>query len=372
MKNSVQIFVTGTRGIPNIPGGIETHCQELYPLIAYKNYTILISGRQKYLKSNQTEWQKVKIIPVYSPSHENIEAIVHTFFSILKAWSLKVDLIHIHAVGPALLVPFAKLLRLKVIFTNHGQDYKKKKWGKIAKWLLWCGEYLGCLFSDGVIVISKDIKKIVQNRVSRKYFLIHNGVTFPTLSKKNDFLHLLNLRPKEYLLTVARFVPEKGLDLLVKAFRMIKTKYRLVIVGDTNYDTKYANYLKKIIDNDDRIIRTGYITGEPLNQIYSHSKLFILPSYNEGLPIVLLEAMSYHLSILASDIPAHLEINLSKGRYFKCGNILDLKGKIKHFLKNDISVSEKEDYSYRIKKDYNWETIAEQTINVYKRVLSKK
>ncbi len=112
--------------------------------------------------------------------------------------------------------------------------------------------------------------------------------------------------------------------------------------------------------------------GEPLAQIYSHVGLFVLPSYHEGLPIALLEAMSYGLSVLVSDIPANLEVGLARERYFKCGDMDDLKEKIDyHYIANPISPEEKSIFRSRIEETYNWEKIADQTIKVYEKTLVK-
>ncbi|MBU1343724.1 MAG: glycosyltransferase family 4 protein [Proteobacteria bacterium] len=367
----MNLFVTGTRGIPDIPGGIETHCQELYPLIAEKGYKITISGRKNYLKSNRREWKGLKILPVWTLPNLYAEAIVHTFFSILKAKSLKADLLHIHAIGPAILIPFAKCLGLKVVFTSHGQDYKKKKWGIWAKLILSCGEYLGGRFSDNVIAISDSIHDILLKRCKRKAYIIYNGVSLPEPSTNTEFLDRIGVTPDRYVLAVSRFVPEKGLDLLIKALQLGYTPYKLVIAGDADHETNYSKNLKQMIDADDRIMRTGYITGEPLNQLYSHAGLFVLPSFHEGLPIALLEAMSYGLSVLVSDIEANLEVGLAKERYFNCGDITDLKEKIDYHLANPISPDEKSIFRSRIEERYNWTKIADQTIKVYEETLAR-
>lgn len=368
----MKIFITGSRGIPDIPGGVEKHCQELYPLIANMGHDVHVATRKSYvLNKQQHTWNNVNLVPIYGPLQKSFEAIVHTLLSVIEAWKLNVDIIHVHAVGPGLLVPFAKFLGLKVVITNHGPDYDRQKWGMAAKFMLRLGEYLGGMFADNVIVISTPIQNIVKTRCKKESYIIHNGVPVSEKSKQTDYLDKLGVKSGNYIIAVSRFVPEKGLDLLVKTYRVIDSKYKLVIVGDADHETKYSINLKHMIDVDNRIIRTGYITGEPLNQLFSHAKLFVLPSYHEGLPIALLEAMSYGLSVLVSDIPANLEVNISKERFFKCGDLEDLRIKMKRLLEKEISEEEKHNFQLLIKDKYNWNTIAKQTIEVYEKTISQ-
>ena len=367
----MKIFVTGTRGIPDIPGGVEKHCQMLYPLIASMGHDIYVATRKSYVKEKYAIWKDVKLVHIYASKQKNFEAIVHTFFAIIKAWKLKVDIVHIHAVGPGLMVPFAKILGLKVVVTNHGPDYERQKWGKTAKFILRLGEYLGGKFADNIIVISSVIQNIILRRCKKQSYIIHNGVPIPKSSKETDFLDKIGVKPANYIIAVSRFVPEKGLDLLVKSFQKTDAGYKLVIAGDADHETKYSIRLKQMIDGDNNIIRTGYITGEPLNQLFSHAGLFVLPSYHEGLPIALLEAMSYGICVLVSDIPANLEVGLPETRYFKCGDLNDLKKKILFHINRKINKNEKAYFKLQIKEKYDWARIAEQTIKVYEDTLSR-
>jgi glycosyltransferase involved in cell wall biosynthesis len=361
----MRIFVTGTRGIPDIPGGVEKHCQELYPLIADAGHSVVVATRTPYVKHRQARWKNIALQHIYAPRIKSLEAIVHTFLAVITARRLKADIVHIHAVGPGLMVPFARLLGLKVVVTNHGPDYDRQKWGRAARFMLRAGEYLGARFAGRVIVISRVIQEIVRNRCNRPSRIIYNGVPVPNLSTGKDFLDRLGVAPGRYILAVSRFVPEKGLDLLVTAFQAARPDWKLVIAGDADHDTAYSRKLKAMIDADDTIIRTGYITGEPLNQVFTHAGLFVLPSYHEGLPIALLEAMSYGLSVLVSDIPANLEVGLAEERYFKCGDADDLKEKLTHHLDFPITPEEKARFRRWIREKYNWHKIAQQTIQVY-------
>lgn len=363
MQKRIKVIVLGTRGIPDIQGGVETHCQELYPRIAKKGYDITVITRTPYIKNRTiTSYNGVKLKHIYAPRKKSFEAIVHTCLGILYAKFNKADILHIHAVGPSLLTPFAKLLRLNVVVTNHGPDYERKKWGKFAKAILRIGEKLGSLYADRIIVISEVIKRVISEKYNKKdSYLIYNGVNLPDKSDKTDYLNSLGLIPKKYIIGVGRFVEEKGFHDLINAYKNIKTDVKLVLVGDSDHETEYSRKLK-ISAKNNNVILTGFIKGDSLNQIFSNAGLFVMPSYHEGLPIALLEAMSYDLDILASDIPANLELNLNHINYFITGNIEDLKRKLSSKLTEHHQV---DNYINIIKNKYNWESKALETINVY-------
>jgi len=368
----VRVFVIGTRGIPDIPGGIERHCQSLYPPIAQSGVQVWVATRKPYAVVQENFWQNVGLVHLYAPINKTLETIVHTFLGVLKARQLKADVIHFHGIGPALLVPMAKLLGLTVVMTHHGPDYDRQKWGNFAKKMLRLGEYIGTNLSDEVIVISKVIHQIVKSRCHRQSTIIPNGVPQVRGAKKTDWLESAGVTPGNYILAVSRFVPEKGLDLLIQAAKDIKTDTALVIVGDADHESPYSRKLKQEIDRNDKITRTGYLTGIPLDQLFSHARLFVLPSYHEGLPIALLEAMSYGLSVLVSDIPANLEVELDKNCYFKCGDPEDLKTKIETALSGSGHKAEALRYQELIKRDYNWQTIAQETITIYNKARKKE
>ncbi len=363
----MKIFVIGTRGIPHIPGGVERHCEELYPRIVARGHQVYLCTRSPYVNHPGGEWRGVKLINCYAPRKKNLEAIVHTFNSLVKARAYRPDVVHIHGIGPSLLVPFARLMGLRVVVTNHGPDYHRKKWGKTAKAVLYLGEKLGGIFANEVIAISSVIADIVRDRCHRESNLIYNGVTLPLRSRQTDFLKTLGVEPGKYILGVARFVSEKGLHDLIKAFKMLDSKNKLVIVGDADHETAYSKNLRKNAAEDNRIILTGYITGEFLNQVYSHARLFVLPSYHEGLPIALLEAMSYDLPVLVSYIPANKEIKLPSERYFRCGDADDMREKMEVLLEKELSETEQQQMREQIEEKYNWDRIADQTIEVYRK-----
>lgn len=368
----MKIFVTGTRGVPDIPGGVEKHCQELYPRIVAEGHEVILATRTSYVKERLDVWSGVKLTHIFAPQKKSLEAIVHTFLALLKARIVSPDIVHIHAIGPALMVPFARLLGLKVVVTNHGPDYDRQKWGGAAKFMLRLGEKLGGIFANEVIVISTVIAEIIRKRCGRESNLVYNGVPVPLKSQATGQLEKRGINAGNYLLAVARFVPEKGLHDLVDAFRLIEGDTQLVIAGDADHESEYSRKLKEMAAQDSRIVLTSYITGEELNQVYSHARLFVLPSYHEGLPICLLEAMSYGLPVLISDIPANMEVQLPAERYFKCGDTNELHLKLEALLGKSLSAQEQQCIREQIEQKYNWDLIAEQTVEVYHNALSRR
>lgn len=359
----MKIVVTGTRGIPNIMGGVETHCEELFPRIVSSEYNITIIRRKSYVKDDLHEYKGVKLINIETPKKKSFEAIIHTFKAILKAKKLHADIIHIHAIGPALVTPLARLLGMKVVFTHHGPDYDRDKWGKLAKFMLKLGERMGTMFANEVIVISNVINNILITKYKRKdCHLIYNGVPEPEFCDYPQYFEELGIEAGKYVLGMCRFVPEKNLHHLVEAFSRIDAKgCKLVLAGDTDFEDEYSLNLKKEAQKHG-VVLPGFIKGQKLHSLLTHARCFVLPSSHEGLPIALLEAMSYKLPVIVSNIPANLEVNLNPENYFKVGDINELANKIQKNVQESFKRIE-----YDMTK-YNWNTIAQQVISVYNKL----
>ena len=358
----MKIVVTGTRGIPNILGGIETHCEEVFPRIAARGYEVTIIRRKNYAHDHLREYKGVKLLDISAPHVKALEAIVHTFRAVHAAkFKLKADVLHVHAVGPALVIPYAKLLGMKVVFTNHGPDYERDKWNWLAKFMLRLGERIGVRFSDQIIVISKVINDILRTRYRREdAHLIYNGIPSSDYHEDSEYLRSLGVDSRKYIFAMGRFVPEKNFDQLIRAFTAVEDKkdYRLVIAGDANFDDIHSIELKRLARENDTLL-TGFIKGDKLHTLLNNASAFVLPSSHEGLPISLLEAMNYDLPVIVSDIPANREVNLPAENYFRVNKENELKEKLqKHILQGYQPVV------YDMKQ-YNWDEIANQMIEVY-------
>lgn len=360
----MEIVVTGTRGIPDIMGGVETHCEELFPRIAGKGFDVTVIRRTNYVKDDLTEWKGVKLLDIESPKKKSFEAIVHTFRAINRAKKMGTDILHIHAVGPALLVPYAKALGMKVVFTHHGPDYDRDKWGLAAKTVLRLGERLGCMFADEVIVISDVIRNLIKEKYGRTRHvrLIYNGVSQPEICDFPEYFNELGIEKGKYILGMCRFVPEKNLHHLIAAYAKIKETspdIRLVLAGDTDFEDDYSRGLKETARKNG-VVLTGFIKGKRLHSLLTHCRCYCLPSSHEGLPIALLEAMSYGVKVVVSDIPANLEVGLPENDYFPTGDVDVLAEKLKGMVDGPL-----EHVAYDMSK-YDWDKIAGQVSEIYR------
>jgi glycosyltransferase involved in cell wall biosynthesis len=255
---------------------------------------------------------------------------------------------------------------IKTVLTYHGINYLHQKWNASEKKILQIGEFLGMKFADRVIVVSRANKKFLEEKHARKDLVyIPNGVSLSEIIAPGDTLSTYGIKAGRYAFIACRFVPEKGLHDLVKAYKMIENReFKLVIAGDADHETEYSRRLKQEAE-EAGVILTGFLSGKPLEELYSNAGLFVLPSYHEGLPIVVLEALSYGLPVLLSDIPPHREIALPEFRYFKVGDTDALSGKMQALMQEGISREEQEAHKEALSRDYNWDRIAEATYNLF-------
>ena len=365
----MKVVVIGTRGIPNIQGGVETHSEELFPRLVKLGVDVTLIRRTCHVPEgdNATEYKGVKLVDIYAPKKKSLEAIVHSVLATFKAKRLGADILHVHAIGPSLCCPLGRLLGMKVVATNHGPDYNRQKWGFVAKAMLHVGEWCQAHFANHIISISDVITTILAEKYGRKenVTLIYNGVEKPQKTTDVSYLTELGLEPHKYVLALGRFVPEKRFDLLIRAFQACNHgNFKLVLAGDSDYGGEYSRVLKQQAKVAG-VVLTGFVKGENLNQLFSNASLFVLPSTHEGLPISLLEAMSYNIDVLVSDIPANKLPELEESDFFHVDN----ESHLVEMLNNKFSNLQPQ-RQYDLSK-YDWDHIAQQTLAAYEECLKK-
>lgn len=369
-----KIVITGTRGIPHIMGGVEAVVEEIAPRLVALGYDVTVIRRGDYvseLANSETEikdgeryWKGVRLIDLKSPKKKSLEAFVHTWRAIKKAKEMEADVVHINAIGPALMTPFARIMGMKVVFHHHGPDYDRDKWGFVAKMALKTGEWLGCKFANHTLVISNVIRELVANRcgLTKNVSLVYNGVSVAKYCYEPEFFAELGIEEGKYILGMCRFVPEKHLHDLVESYKALPVSLRkvvkLVLAGDTDFEDEYSLNLKKMA-REAGVVLTGFVQGTKKFSLLTNAMCYSLPSSHEGLPIALLEAMSYQLPVITTAIPANLEVGLDTEQYHEVGDVDALAQKLEATCSRPLE---------RVKYDmgkYDWNRIAKQIAGVY-------
>lgn len=372
---NVKILMLGFRGMPNIQGGIEAHVEHLSQELVKLGCEVEVLARSPYVKSGAakySEWRGVKITRVWSPRSSHLETVLHTFLGVLIAARRRPDLLHIHAVGPGLMVPLARLLGLRVVVTHHGFDYRREKWNWIAKLILRLGESWGMRFAHMRIAVSEGIAESVEKRFATPCRTIHNGVARREAVTTAHAVEQFDLRPAHYVLNVSRTVPEKcHLDLIEAFSRANLAGWKLVLVGGADHNSSYAERVRKTAREAANVIMTGPLSGNALAEIYANAGIFVLPSSHEGLPIVLLEALSYGLTSLASDIPANREVGMPPDYYFPLHDVDLLGERLRELAEWPKPLEERRAMMESITRRFAWPEIGRQTFDAYLECLSK-
>lgn len=315
----VRLAAIGLRGIPDVQGGIESHAQSLYPLLVEAGFDVTVHARKAFVAGDAPRlWRGVRIEPSWSPRRAGWEALVHSVVAMLRAKRQGAELLHIHGIGPALVAPIARLLGFRVVVTHHGRDYERDKWGVFAKRLLRMGERLGARYAHRVICVAQnDAERLNELFGAGTAVSIPNGAPRLAPPTAPEVLSELGLVPGRYVLNVARLVPEKRQLGLVAAFgKLAPPDWKLVLVGSAQNRSEYPDAVERAASRFPHCVMAGQRSGAELSSLYANAGLFVLPSAHEGLPITLLEALSFGLPCIASDIPANREIGLPDDCYF--------------------------------------------------------
>jgi glycosyltransferase involved in cell wall biosynthesis len=289
-----------------------------------------------------------------------------SFFAAVAAAFGKYDIVHFHAEGPCAMLWLPKLFGKKCVATIHGLDHKRAKWGKFASWYIRTGEKCAVRFADEIIVLSENVKNYFLDMYGRETVFIPNGVARPEILLPQKIGDKYNLAKDGYILFLGRLVPEKRVELLIEAFKNLKTEKQLVIAGGVSDSGEYAEQLKELSKDDKRIIFTGFVEGQLWGELYSNSYIYVLPSDLEGMPLSLLEAMSYGNCCLTSNIAECKTVTADHGLTFEKGNSQDLAEKLQMLCDNPQTVENYKNKSAEyILNKYNWDDVTNKTLELY-------
>ena len=385
----MKIIMLGHKRIPSREGGVEIVVEELASRMAVKGHDVTVynrkgnhvsgaeNGLMEYKKSY--EYRGIHVKTVFTLPNKSLNAIVYAFLATLKACVTKCDVVHFHAEGPCAMLPLAKLFGKKCVATIHGLDWQRAKWGGFATRFLLFGEKMAAKFADEVIVLSSGVQEYFQKEYARKTLLIPNGIEKPQICEAEEITKKYGLEREKYILFLARLVPEKGAHTLMEAYRKSNLTIPLVIAGGGSHSGDYENEIKELADEINRevvvsaapdtksedirmkkVILTGFIQGKVLEELYSNALFYVLPSEIEGMPLSLLEAMSYGNICLTSDIVENTVVTEQYGFAFQNRDVESLRAML-----------EKLTVKQHVFSRYNWDEVVNRTLECYESINCK-
>lgn len=384
----MKIIMLGHKRIPSREGGVEIVVEELASRMAKLGHDVTVYNRKGQhvsgAENNIIEYKKVyeykgiRVRTIFTLPNKSLNAIVYSFFATLRACVTKCDVVHFHAEGPCSMIPLAKFCGKKCIATIHGLDWQRAKWGGFATRFLMFGEKMAAKWADEVIVLSTGVQEYFQKTYGRKTLLIPNGITKPQSCEAEKIVEKYALKKEGYILFLARLVPEKGAHTLIKAYEKSNLEIPLVIAGGGSHSDDYEKKVKEFADRINqvegkRVILTGFVQGRILEELYSNALIYVLPSEIEGMPLSLLEAMSYGNICLTSDIVENTSVAERYGYSFENRNADDLCVVLEKVVKETQQCREytREEIQQFILDKYNWDDVVKRTLECYESINGK-
>lgn len=358
----------GQKGIPATYGGVERHVEELSARLVELGHDVTVYSRPHYGRREVTEHRGVRVVMLPSIATKHLDAITHTAVCTAHAMRHGFDIVHYHAVGPALLSWLPRVREIPTVVTIHGQDHLRPKWGWAARVALKAGQWTAVHGPAATICVSESLALDLQRTYGRRVDFVPNGVKLCT-DTDDSILDELGIEPNRYILFAGRLVPEKGCHYLIDAWCQAGRPMPLVMAGDSSFSRDYVGRLRNMCA-DRRLLFPGYVYGPRLASLFRNAKLFVLPSDVEGLPIVLLEALGYGTPVLASDIPPNREVLGAMGDMFEAGNVSELRDALGSSLAESASdCMEMNHLAERVALAYSWTSVARHADETYRRAL---
>ncbi len=386
-NKNLKIAMLGHKRIPSREGGIEIVVEQLSKRLtafgcevtAYNRSGENVAGREFGTANGLKEYAGIKIKTVPTPKSKQLNAFIYSALATVRAIFGGYDVIHYHAEGPAAMCFLPRLFHIPTVVTIHGLDWQRSKWGGFATKYLKFGEKNAAKYADEIIVLSRSVEKYFLDSYGRKTNYIPNGIETATPVPAEIITEKFSLEKDGFLLYLGRIVPEKGIHYLLEAYSKCKASLPLVIAGGASHSREYFDSLKAQAAEIEKqhggkkIIFTDFVQGKELEELYSNAYIYILPSDLEGMPISLLEAMSYSNCCLTSNIPECTEVCGDRAVYFEKGNPESLSEKLDMLCgKPELVFELKAGAAKYITEKFDWNSVAKSTLELYLKAAQKR
>jgi glycosyltransferase involved in cell wall biosynthesis len=361
-KRPLRVAFIGGRGVVSKYSGIETYYEEIGKRLTGMGHEVAVYCRT-YFTPPGKEHNGMQVVRFPTIRSKHLETLVHTFLSTLHVLVQPCDVVHYHALGPALFSFIPRLAGKKTVVTVQGLDWQRKKWGRIASAVLRVGERAAVSLPTHAMVVSQALQRHYREAHGAETSYVANGGVLRERSLPDKILDW-GLEPGRYILFLGRFSPEKGCQLLVEAYERLDTGIKLVMAGGASYCDDYLRRLQA--HAGERIKFLDWVSGEALDELLTNAMLFVLPSDLEGLSLALLDAMGAGLCVLTSDVVENREAVADAGFTFRRGDVADLADRLRFLIANPaVREAAGQAAKRRIREHYQWSQIASEIEQVY-------
>ena len=330
----MKIALIGPRMFPPIsPGvsGIDTRAAFLLSKLSRDKTNLVYVLVRSWVKQ-KVNTENIHIIT--TPTIHNIyfDTPIYSFIASIVSIFLPVDIILYEGTSSTLFCFIPRLFGKKIITTIHSVEWQRKKWQGLGAVTLRLSERMAIFFSHSIVAVSREIQIYTDRQYNIHSFLISHFFQFKTKPLSQIIKQKYELNTEQYILFLGRFVPEKRVEWLIKAFIKINPSQKLILAGDIS---RPDNYTKKILQLDRKnntIVFVGHVFGKEKEELLANCFLFVLPSELEGVSMSFLEALSYNRRALVADLPQHQAIIKQKTCLFKWNDYEDFYNKLKHLL----------------------------------------
>ena len=372
-ESGLRIAMLGHKRIPSREGGVEIVVEQLSSRLVQAGHAVTCYNRKgHHIGGAQFDTQEydtykgISIKSVPTLDKKGLAAMTASVTAAIACAFGKYDVVHFHAEGPCAMLWLPRLFGKRCIATIHGLDHQRSKWGWLGRTYIMLGEKCAVKCAHEIIVLSRNVQNYFADTYGRKTHFIPNGVERPEKRPVRMIREAFDLDREEYILYLGRIVPEKGLTYLVNAFKQVKTDKKLIIAGGASDTGDYMKQLQELSADDPRIRFVGFVQGQLLEELYSNAYTYVLPSDLEGMPLSLLEAMSYGNCCLTSDIPECTQVIGDMGVTFRKSDTDDLRDKLQLLCDDHQQVRRcQQGASDYICQRFSWDEVTRQTLALY-------
>jgi glycosyltransferase involved in cell wall biosynthesis len=358
----LRVAFIGGRGVISKYSGIETYYEETGRRLAGMGHKVTIYCRT-YFTPPLAEYNGMRLVRLPTIRSKHLETLIHTVLSTTHALFHGYDIVHYHALGPALFSSIPRLFGKKTVVTVQGQDWRRKKWKRAASAVLRLGEWAAVRLPNTTVVVSQTLQEQYRALYDAETKYVPNGTTIRRRQKPSQMVRW-GIETGKYILFLGRFSPEKNCHLLIEAYEKMETPISLVMAGGSSYSDTYAKTLRNHASDKVRLL--NWVAGKELEELLTNAMLFVLPSDLEGLSLALLDAMGAGVCVLASDIPENQEVLENVGFTFKQGDVEDLERMLRWLISDTFArQTAAKRAQERVRQRYLWPQIARQMDWVY-------